>query len=50
MFIQGAHHAINGLTGVPAVKRVSTSLVKDKNMLKLHNYLVTVIRVRIYLR
>ena len=43
MFIQGVHHAISGLTGVPVVKRVSTSLVKDKNTLKLHNYLVTMI-------
>ena len=38
MFI---HRAIRGLTGVPVVKRVSSSLVKDKNTLKLHNYLVT---------
>ena len=50
MFIQGVHRAISGLTRVSAVKRVSTSLVKDKNTLKLHNYLVTMIRVRIYLR
>ena len=42
MFIQGVHRAIIGLTGVPVVKRVSTSLVKDKNTLKLHNYPVTV--------
>ena len=51
MFIQEVHRTISGLTGVlPVVERVSTSLVKDKNTLKLHNYLVTVIRVRIYLR
>ena len=50
MFIQGVHHAISGLTVVPVDERVSTSLVKDKNTLKLHNYLVTVIRVGIYLR
>ena len=50
MFIQGVHRAINGLTGVPVVKRVSTSLIKDKNTLKLHNYLILIIRVRIYLR
>ena len=40
MFIQGVHRAMSGLTGVPVVTRVSTSLVTDKNTLKLHNYLV----------
>ena len=43
MFIQAVYFAISGLTGVPVVKRVITSLVKDKNTLKLHNYLVTMI-------
>ena len=43
MFIQVVNHAISGLTRVPVVKRVSTRLVKDKNTLKLHNYLVTMI-------
>ena len=36
MFIQGARSAISSLTGSPLLKRVSTSLVKDKNTLKLH--------------
>ena len=36
MFIQGVHSAISGLTGSLLLKRISTSLVKDKNTLKLH--------------
>ena len=45
MFIQGVHHGLSGLTGVPVVKRVSTSLVKITKYVEII-YLVAIIFVQ----